>query len=311
MQTAGIHHVTAMSSDAQGNRDFYEGVLGLRMVKQTVNFDEPGTYHLYYGDGLGSPGTILTFFPIPGLPPGRDGAGVTELVALAIPEGAAAAWRSRLDRLGVAFTEIGVGGVRPGLALADPDGMRIELVETGEVVVPRQWDAWVPAGMAIQGVEGVTLASHHIADTHQALASWLGLESDAEGVFRGHQALGGRVRVRDAGGESVARLGAGTVHHIAFRSTDAGEQLQWLDHVRRAGGAPTPVQDREYFTSIYFREPGGVLLEIATDPPGFTRDEPADALGSSLRLPAWLAAHRVRLLERLPALETPRQESLR
>lgn len=311
MQTAGIHHVTAMAADPQRNRDFYEGLLGLRLVKQTVNFDDPGTYHLYYGDGVGSPGTILTFFPIPGLRPGRRGAGTTERVTLAIPAGAAGAWRTRLDDHGVVVGDCSRSDECEGLIVSDPDGLEIELVESTTVIAPRPWDARVGSQMAIRGVDSVQLASAAVRDTSRALGTWLGLQQDDRGDYRAGEDLGGRVRVRDAAEAPRTRLGAGVVHHIAFRSTSGAEQRQWADHVRRSGGRPTPVQDREYFTSIYFQEPGGVLLEIATDGPGFTRDEPAEALGETLRLPPWLEVHRDLLGEHLDRLDPAPQEASR
>jgi glyoxalase family protein len=302
MRTAGIHHVTAMASDAQANRDFYEGVLGLRLVKQTVNFDDPGTYHLYYGDALGNPGTILTFFPIPGLSAGQPGAGTTDAVVLAVPVGSLGAWQERLSEVQVASALAGSDDDRRVLAFSDPDGMGIELIESERIVSPSPWSGGVASEHAIQGVAGVRLASRNSEATHQALQTWLGLEQEASGVFRATERLGGQVSVRDASDEPRVRLGAGSVHHIAFRTSGAEEQRQWGDHLRRTGANPTSVQDRDYFTSIYFREPGGVLLELATDGPGFTRDEPAEELGSALHLPAWLAQHRARIEEVLPPL---------
>ena len=298
MHTSGLHHVTVISSDPQPNRDFYEGVLGLRLVKQTVNFDDPGTLHLYYGDGLGSPGTILTFFPIPGLTPGAAGAGVTERVALAVPPRAIPAWRARLDAAGIAS----IDGA-DGLVVRDPDGLALELVESGEIVAATPWTARTDPTIAIQGIAGVHLASAAASSTARAVTDWLGLADHGAGVFRASEVLGGTVTVRDAVGDRRTRRGAGIVHHIAFRATGGGEQLQWLDHLRRRGAVPTPVQDREYFTSIYFREPGGVLLEIATDGPGFARDEAADELGMRLCLPPWFEQHRAVLEEHLPRLE--------
>ena len=297
MHTSGLHHVTAIASDPQANRDFYEGVLGLRLVKQTVNFDDPGTLHLYYGDGLGSPGTILTFFPIPGLTPGSAGVGVTERVALAVPPGALPAWRERLAAAGIAAANSAAG-----LAVRDPDGLALELVESAEVVSSTPWTARTAPAMAIQGIAGVHLASAAATSTARAVTDWLGLSDHGAGVFRADPALGGSVTVRDAAGDARTRRGAGVVHHIAFRAAGGEEQLQWLDHLRRQGAVPTPVQDREYFTSIYFMEPGGVLFEIATNGPGFARDEAPDALGARLCLPPWFEEHRALLEERLPRL---------
>jgi len=292
MQTSGLHHITAIADDPQRNRNFYEGVLGLRLVKTTVNFDDPGTYHLYYGDGAGSPGTILTFFPIPGIPQGSPGAGVTDRIALAIPKGAAADWRARLEAFGVAAGNLDESNGQAGVMTRDPDGLVLELVETDRIQAPHPWAARVGAAMAIQGVAGVRLASRAPGATGRVLTDWLGLRADVGGTYAAPQELGGTIRVWDASGAERTRNGAGIVHHIAFRSTGADEQLQWFDHVRRQGGSPTPVQDREYFTSVYFREHGGVLFEIATDPPGFTRDEPLEALGARLCLPPWYEPQR-------------------
>jgi glyoxalase family protein len=301
MQTSGLHHVTAIAADPQRNRDFYEGVLGLRLVKTTVNFDDPGTYHLYYGDEAGSPGTILTFFPIPGLSQGMPGAGVTERIALAIPVGSASAWRGRFEEFRISVVDDDTPG-GTALFVRDPDGLGLELVESDVVRAPRPWTARVGAEMAIQGVAGVRLASRAPGATARVLTDWLGLRAVDEETYAASEALGGTVRVRDAAGDARTRNGAGIVHHIAFRTNGADEQLQWLDHIRRRGGSPTPVQDREYFTSVYFREHGGVLFEIATDPPGFTRDEPLDTLGSRLCLPPWYEAQRALIEARLGPL---------
>jgi glyoxalase family protein len=298
MHTSGLHHVTIIAGDPQRNRDFYEGVLGLRLVKQTVNFDDPGMLHLYYGDGLGSPGTIMTFFPIPGLTPGAAGAGVTERIALAVPPGSIAAWRDRFGAAGIA-----TGDGAAGLVVRDPDGLALELVESGEIVAPVPWAARTDPAMAVQGVAGVHLASTAATSTARALTDWLGLADHGAGSFRSGDALGGTVTVRDASGDARTRRGSGIVHHIAFRTAGAEEQRQWLDHLRRHDAVPTPVQDREYFTSVYFREPGGVLLEIATDGPGFARDEAVDALGTRLCLPPWFEQHRAVLDAHLPRLD--------
>jgi glyoxalase family protein len=302
MHTSGLHHVTAIAGDPQRNRDFYEGVLGLRLVKMTVNFDDPGTYHLYYGDGTGSPGTILTFFPIPGLPSGTPGAGVTDRIALAVPAGAVPAWRARLEEFGLVVEDPDDSGGHAAVFTRDPDGLLLELVESDRVRSPRPWTARVDAQMAVQGVDSVRLASRSPNATGRVLTDWLGLVSDRAGTYTAMEALGGTVRVWDASSASRTRSGAGVVHHIAFRSTGPEEQVQWLEHIRDRGGAPTPVQDREYFTSVYFREPGGVLFEIATDPPGFTRDEPLETLGSRLCLPPWYEAQRALLEEHLGPL---------
>lgn len=297
-RTAGIHHVTAMASDPQRNRDFYEGVLGLRMVKRTVNFDDPGTYHLYYGDGVGSPGTILTFFPMPGIREAVRGSGITESVELAVPVGALGAWERRLAGAGVAVARDPGHG---GLAFADPDGMRLALVERDGLPEPVAWDGPVPADMAIRGVDGVTLRVRDAGVTAGYMSGALGLE-DAPGGLRAAGAPGTTVRVVEDREAPRARMGAGSIHHIAFRVPDGPRQAAWRAELAAAGANVSPVMDRDYFTSIYFTEPGGVILEIATDTPGFTRDEDQDVLGESLRLPAWVEQHRGRIEEVLAPL---------
>ncbi|MFN8121165.1 MAG: VOC family protein [Thermoleophilia bacterium] len=297
-RTAGIHHVTAMASDPQRNRDFYEGVLGLRMVKRTVNFDDPGTYHLYYGDGVGSPGTILTFFPMPGIREAVRGSGITESVELAVPAGSLGYWTDRLAAFGVPAAPHPLPG---GLALADPDGMAVVLLERQGLPEPVAWDGPVPQDAAIRGVDGVTLRVRDAAVTRAFMSRALGMDDDGEGL-RAAGALGGSVRVTEDRDGPRARMGAGSIHHVAFRVPDGPRQAQWRSELVAAGANVSPVMDRDYFTSIYFQEPGGVILEIATDTPGFTRDEDQDALGEELRLPAWVEQHRERIEEVLAPL---------
>lgn len=297
-RTAGIHHVTAMASDPQRNRDFYEGVLGLRMVKRTVNFDDPGTYHLYYGDGVGSPGTILTFFPMPGIRDAARGSGITESVELAVPPGALGYWAGRLAAAGVAAAPHPVHG---GLALADPDGMAVVLIERDGFPEPVAWEGPVPRDVAIRGVDGVTLRVRDAAVTSAFMAHALGMSETADGL-RALGALGGAVRITEDRDGPRARMGAGAIHHVAFRVPDGPRQAEWRSALVAAGAHVSPVMDRDYFTSIYFQEPGGVILEIATDTPGFTRDEDQDALGEALRLPAWVEQHRGRIEEVLAPL---------
>jgi len=302
MRSRGVHHITAMASDAQQNRDFYEGLLGLRLVKITVNFDDPGMYHLYYGDGMGSPGTILTFFPIPGLPKGAPGSGAVTSIALAIPQGATPFWQARCTARGLAVAPLVRDGAQSGIAIRDPDGLTLTLVETEAVVAAAVWEQRVPSSVAIQGVEGIDIASRALTASVAAFDAWLGY-AGADGECVGARGTaGGVVRLHDGADLPRARMGAGTVHHIAFRTADAQEQIAWHTHVTMAGGYPTPVQDRDYFTSIYFREPGGVLLEIATDPPGFARDESPEYLGEALRVPEWLAPHLAQIEEHLTPL---------
>jgi glyoxalase family protein len=298
--------VTAMAGDPQRNRGFYEGVLGLRLVKTTVNFDDPGTYHLYYGDGLGSPGTILTFFPIPGMRRGVPGTGVVDCVALAVPTGSLSAWRDRLTERGIASHE------REGrLAVTDPDGMSIELVETDDVRAPFAHLLEVPAEMAIQGIHGVTLSVRDAAPTVAFLERTLALSRVSDNQLASTGALGGRVDVTASPESGAARMGAGTVHHVAWRTPDAASQRAHLAELTGFGVASSPVMDRDYFTSIYFREPGGVLLEVATDGPGFAIDEDQIELGTALRIPRWLEPRRADVEAVLPPLVSTASQASR
>jgi glyoxalase family protein len=308
---AGIHHVTAMASDPQANVDFYTGVLGLRLVKKTVNFDDPGTYHLYYGDEVGHPGTIMTFFPWPLARRGVQGAGQATVTSFAVPAGSLGFWTERLSRLGVTFDGVKTRFDEEVLTLLDPDGLRLELVARAD-----DRSGWVggpvPAEHAVRGFDGVTLTEWNLDVTQNVLAGTLGFRRVGEegdrvrfeaGTGEGGGA-GSRVDVLASPSAARGRVSAGTVHHVAFRAADEADQLAWRQAVDESGLYVTPVLDRQYFRSIYFREPGGVLFEIATDPPGFTWDEPVESLGSGLKLPPWLEESRSRIEAALPPVET-------
>ena len=298
----GLHHVTAIASDPQRNLDFYTQVLGLRFVKRTVNFDDPGTYHFYFGDDTGTPGTILTFFPWPGAQRGRVGAGETIATAFSIPVGSMAYWRERLQSKDVP-TEDATHFGDVHLRFSDPDGLVLELVEHAEAqptVAPRYAD--VPAEHAIQGFFGTTLLELSLMRT-QSLLDVMGYQKLSEEGDRTRYAPEGEARGRFLDvvvdkGAHPGRMGAGTVHHIAFRASDDEAQLDWQRELSRYVGV-TPVQDRTYFESIYFREPGGVLFEIATDAPGFLIDEPVEALGEALRIPVWFESQRPQIEARV------------
>lgn len=301
----GLHHVTAIASDPQRNLDFYTGVLGLRFIKRTVNFDDPGTYHFYFGDDTGTPGTILTFFPWPDARRGLRGAGETIATAFSIPPDSMPYWSERLQARGLALQEtIYFGAVH--LSFEDPDGMVIELVEHAEahqIRAPRYSD--VPAEHAVQGFFGTTLLELSVLRT-EALLGELGYEKLTEEGARTRYAPRGDARGRflDVVVDRAAQpgqMGAGTVHHIAFRASDDAAQEGWQQHLSRVVGV-TPVQDRTYFHSIYFREPGGVLFEIATDDPGFLIDEPAEALGEQLCIPPWFEQQRAAIEARVRPL---------
>ena len=307
----GLHHVTAIASGAQANLDFYTRVLGLRLVKRTVNFDAPDTYHFYYGDVAGSPGSLLTFFPFADAAPGRAGTGMAETTAFAVPETAFEAWMTRLAADGRDFDGPTTRFGAQTLGLRDPDGLRIELVaELGlhEAVLPgSRPDGPVPAEHAIRRLHSVALCVEAPERTARLLTETFGYEAAGEET--------GRQRFRASGGgpagivdllckpdQMRGRMGAGTVHHVAFRARDETEQLTWRETILALGFGVTPVLDRQYFRSIYFREPGGVLFEIATDPPGFATDEAPAALGTALNLPPWLEPERAEIERRLPPL---------
>ena len=313
----GMHHVTAIAGDPQRNLDFYAGILGLRLVKLTVNFDDPGTYHFYYGDGIGRPGTILTFFPWRNAPRGRQGTGQAAVIALSIPAASLDYWTERLARAGVAFESRDRRfGEDQALALRDPDGLMLELVAGGR---PDERPGWehgaVPVEHAIRGLHAITLWAQDYAPTAEVLTETMGFrEVGREGdVYRyaaandaGPAALSGAiVDVRHMPGAASGNVAVGTVHHVAFRTADDVAQRQWQDRIRAAGLYVTPVQDRQYFHSIYYREPGHVLFEIATDPPGFATDEPVEHLGEHLRLPPWLEPQRSELQRILQPLRLP------
>jgi len=312
VNTAGIHHVTAIAGDPQRNVDFHAGTLGLRLVKRTVNFDDPGTYHLYYGDVPGSPGTLVTFFPWSGVPRGRAGGGETSATAYRIPRGSSGWWRDRLAALGV---EVEIPPTRfgaPVTAFADPDGMRFELIEAGGDDGVQPWlGAAIPAAHAIRGFHSVSLASLRPEHTARVLTDLLGFRAAGEENGRrrfvagaGDPGVGAVVDLVEAPG-ARGQTGAGSVHHVAFRARDAEHQLEFQRALAAGGLRVTDVAERCYFQSIYFREPGGVLFEIATDPPGMTLDEPLDRLGEALRLPPWYETLRPRLERSLPALRVP------
>jgi glyoxalase family protein len=302
----GLHHVTAIAGDTQRNLDFYTEVLGLRFVKKTVNFDDPGTYHFYFGDDAGTPGTILTFFPWPHATRGTLGAGEVTHTAFSVPPTSIAYWEQRLASKNVSLEGNEERMGETVLTFTDPDGMKIELVghaESATLKAPRFAD--VPVEHAIRGFFGVTMLERDARQTEEALAL-LGFRKVAE--------EGSRLRFSADGGArgnhldvvvdpkaAHGRLGAGSVHHIAFRSADYEDQKQWHALISQHLSV-SPVMERDYFRSIYFREPGGVLFELATDIPGFAIDEPLESLGEELRVPQWLGANLAQLTRHLPAV---------
>ncbi len=310
----GLHHITAVASDPQVNVDFYERVLGQRLVKTTVNFDDPSTYHLYYGDEIGTPGTVLTFFPWLHMGQGKRGVGEAVAVGYRVPLNTLGFWAERLARLGV---EIGSVEERFGeqvLALEDPDGMKLELVATAHTAGTRYWnDSPVAEAYALHGFHGVTLCLNAAAQTVSLLTEQLGYTLAAEGDnrrrFRAASDTAAFVDLIEEPEGNRGHFGAGSIHHIAFRTVDDDEQLEYQGALRSAGQEVTAVRDRQYFHSIYFREPGGVLFEIATNAPGFTLDEDVGELGTALKLPPWYEARRAQIEKRLPPIVRPRDPS--
>jgi glyoxalase family protein len=306
----GLHHVTAIASDPQANLDFYTEVLGLRFVKRTVNFDDPGTYHFYFGDDAGSPGTILTFFPWPHAGRGSAGAGEVTHTAFSVPLGSIGYWEKRLTEQGVLVEHTGKRFDEDVLTLADPDGMKVEIVGHADAealapgfVTPRFAD--VPAEHAIRGFFGVTMLQLDAQETAATLAM-MGFKKVAEEGNRLRfaaegKALGNHIDVVVDPRANFGRSGAGSVHHIAFRASDDAAQVAWREEIGKTIPT-TAVLDRDYFHSIYFREPGGVLFELATDNPGFATDEPVESLGESLCVPEWLEPRRSELVQRLAPL---------
>ena len=308
----GLHHVTAIASDPQQNVDFYAGVLGLRLVKLTVNYDDPTTYHLYYGDGQGHPGTIMTFFPWPGAAGGRIGTGQLTVTSFAVPEKSLGYWKGRLTANGTPVQETRSDFDESMLFFTDPDGLQLELIATPNANPDRAWNRGpVPLDFSVRGFHHVTLSENGYERTASLLTDTLG--------FRRIQGQGSRFRYAASNGlpgtmvdlicapeGRPGRVAVGTVHHVAWRTPTNEQQLKWRETVRDLQYNVTPIIDRTYFHSIYFREPGGVLFEIATDPPGFAIDEPADRIGASLVLPPWLESERSELERILPPIRLPK-----
>jgi glyoxalase family protein len=307
---SGLHHVTAVCRDPRRNRAFYTQVLGLRFVKRTVNFDDPHTWHLYYGDETGSPGTALTFFPWADLPVGRGGAGLAQETSYTIPESALSFWLDRLTDHGVSFDPPKDRFGERVVTFRDPDGMELALVARPDTGAKRGWGGGpVSAEHAIIGFDGVSLWMGNTAPSAAVLQDVLGFRlMGTEGERTRWQAPGPgpgrRVDLRSMPGLIRGRLGAGSVHHVAFRAADDTAQAAMQARLSGDLGIGTSEQrNRIYFRSIYFREPSGVLFEIATDQPGFTVDETTAALGTSLRLPPWYEERREEIVARLPPLD--------
>lgn len=295
--TEGIHHITAIVGHPQENVDFYSGVLGLRLIKKTVNFDDPETYHLYFGNESGDPGTIITFFPWADGRPGKTGGGQVGTTTYAVPAGALPFWEKRLRKFGIK-TEASKRFGETFLQFDDVHGLHLELVEREGGPNKASTSIEIASDQAIQGFAGAVLYSFNPEKTMLSLEKTLGLERMAEENgfvrFKSHGELGNVIDVKN---EAVrpGRMGVGTVHHIAWRAKDDKDQIEWKALASEHGYAVTPVRDRNYFNAIYFREHGGNLFEIATDPPGFAIDESPETMGSELKLPPQYEADRDRL----------------
>ncbi len=312
----GLHHVTAICGNAQDNLDFYVRVLGMRLVKRSVNQDDPSTYHLFYADGAGHPGSDLTFFPWEHMPPGQRGAGLTNAVDLAVPPDSLPYWAERLTRHGVRTTEPTIRFGETVLSFTDPHGLGLALVETAD---PRTFAAWsegpVPALRQIRGLHGVRITERALGATADFLTRGLGFEKTAEedGWHRFSVAGGGSGRtidVQEIPDASRGTWGVGSVHHVAFRVPDDDAEQAARQQVLSAGRRPTEVIDRFWFKSVYFKEPGGALFEIATDGPGFSIDEDLATLGEQLILPPFLEPHRAQIERELSPLNMPRPSAI-
>jgi glyoxalase family protein len=309
----GLHHITAIAGPAQENLDFYAGVLGMRLVKRSVNHDDPGTYHLFYADAVGHAGTDLTFFPWKNMPRGRLGHGLTNEVTLAVPAGTLDWWADRLGAHGVEIRERAERFGEPTLAFTDPHGLHVALAETAD---PRDFTPWtdsaVPEQYQVRGLHAVRIVEQSLESTVRFLTETMGFVHVGEenGWHRYRVAPGGGsgrvVDVQQAPeGARRGMWGVGTIHHVAWRVPDDAAERAVQERVFAAGAHPTDVIDRFWFKSVYFKEPGGALFELATDGPGFGIDEEMETLGESLVLPPFLERHRAEIEKRLPALTMP------
>ncbi|AWD63540.1 MULTISPECIES: ring-cleaving dioxygenase [Priestia] len=293
-KTAGIHHITAIVGHPQENVNFYAGVLGLRLVKQTVNFDDPGTYHLYFGNEGGKPGTIITFFPWANARQGKIGDGQVGVTSYVVPKGAMGFWEQRLAKFGVPATKMERFGEQY-LEFDDPHGLHLEIVEREEGE-KNTWQAGeINSDVAIKGFGGATLLSVRPDETAQLLENVMGLKKvGQEGDFIRFQSSADIGNIIDLKLTTIGRgqMGVGTVHHIAWRAKDDEDQLEWQKYVADSGYGVTAVRDRNYFNAIYFKEHGEILFEIATDPPGFAHDESLETMGEKLMLPEQYETHR-------------------
>ncbi len=306
MTTSGIHHVTAIAGDPKQNITFYRSVLGMRIIKLTVNYDDPGTYHLYFGDNLGSPGTVLTFFPWPHSSRGISGTGAVAATAFSVPSNSLEFWRQHLSKLEIPWRRGEKRFAEEVIELEDPDGMKLELVAVGAPTLQIWNESSVPAEFQISGIHCVTLSIADYDKTSAILTRILGYTAQEKSGLRtrfrtGTDEKGSALDVLSLPDGKRGRQGVGSVHHVAFRAKDDAHALALRTTLLEAGQKVTGMIDRNYFHSIYFREPGGVLFEIATDGPGFTTDEGIEELGTKLVLPPHLESRREEIIKNLPS----------
>lgn len=307
-QLKGIHHVTAITGDAERNLRFYSELLGQRLVKKTVNFDDPGSYHLYYGDRLGTPGTLITFFVWPNAGKGRRGVGEPVSLTYEVPVGTLPWWKKRFTSANLPVEDLGTIFGLPTVRIKDPDGIQIELTETPN---PRETEYWagggIPQEFAIRSIHGVTLAHRNLTSSASLYMDHLHFQQSGEDNGHRRFLVGDTlnrnfVDVVTPAALTRGSMGTGTIHHVAFRTATDENQGAWLEKIRKLGLNVSPVMDRNYFHSIYFRELSGVLFEIATDGPGMSIDESTDHLGEKLALPPMYEGMRTRIEQKLPPL---------
>jgi glyoxalase family protein len=304
----GLHHITAIADDAKRNLDFYTKVLGLRLVKKTVNFDDPGTYHFYFGDEQGTPGSILTFFPWEGIGKGRTGVGMATEIGYSVPINSLDFWANRLNNLGIKHSELYEKFGEKVLAFQDPDGLKLEFIESKTPDLRKAWvTPEVSSDYATKGFHNVTLTLRSVDPTARVLVDSLGYQLQSQEGNRYRFVTdaienANIVDIIEAPGTPSGINAAGTNHHIAFRVANDDILMEFREKIESAGLSITPKIDRDYFFSLYFREPGGVLFELATDNPGFTRDETLAELGSNLKLPKQYEGVRSEIEKILPKL---------
>jgi len=308
-KTLGLHHITAIAGNAKRNYEFYTKVLGLRLVKKTVNFDDPQTYHFYYGDKIGTPGSILTFFPWEGIIPGKRGVGMATEFGYSVPEGSLDFWIKRFEEMNVTYNKPAEKFNEQYLTFLDPDGLKIELTVASNKDTRIPWTtSEVNENFATRGFHHITLSLRKVDKTAEILTEVLGYKLQEQSVnrFRYKTDAAENAAIIDLvelPGEQRAITAGGTIHHLAFRVKDDASELFFREKLMAKGLEPTPVIDRNYFHSVYFREPGGVLFEIATDNPGFAVDESIDNLGKGLKLPSQYEPRRTELEKVLPKID--------